>query len=371
MSTRPSIQSIINHMDAMKLIDHTALSRKQNKVLKDISECRTAALGFHEDKCENCGDTTLYYNSCRNSCCPQCMAVDRELWSMKEMYYSLSNIRYFHIIFTVPEELNPLFLLAPSFMYSLLFESVSSTMKTVAADPKLLGAQIGFTAVLHTWGQNLSLHPHIHLVVPGGGITSDGKWKNSKKKCFLPVRILSKVFRGKFLSRLKKTFDTKRLNDPSQLQSIIDVCYQKEWVVYAKKPFKSAAIAVKYLSRYTNRIAISNARIVSDTDDRVTFKFKDYKDHNRMKEMSLSEEEFMRRYIMHIPPEHFMRIRHYGFLASRNKDQRIKELRKLTNTMEPGPKREVLDKLVALSHILKRDVRICPHCQGLRHPQIE
>ncbi len=363
-----TVQSVFNDLKRFRKIDPSTLNRKQRKVLDDICSCRTEERGFHVDKCENCGDEKLHYNSCKNPCCPKCQAVEKEVWAMKQEFYTL-NITYFHVVFTLPSQLNQLALIDPVLIYDLLFESAAESLKTLAKDPKYLGASIGFTAVLHTWGSNLSLHPHLHCVVSGGGTDQNGKWKSSKKKFFIPVRVLSSLFRGKYLSGLRKRFDKLKLDDPDLLQEIIDQCYQKDWVVYTKKPMKNPSTVIRYLSRYTHRIAISNARIKSHSDGKVTFTYKDYKDHNKVKEMTLSEEEFFRRFMMHVPPYRFMRIRHFGFLGNRNKDDRIRILRNLTNTPDPGIFR--LDMTRVISRVLKKDVTTCPICGCSRHPLLE
>ena len=363
-----TVQSIFRDLRDFKKIDPSKLNRKQHKVLDDICTCRTQENGFHIDKCDNCGHEMIHYNSCKNPCCPRCQAVEKEVWTMKQEFYTL-NIPYFHVVFTLPSELNTLALVDPVLVYNLLFESSAETLKTLAADKKYLGASIGFIAVLHTWGANLSLHPHLHCVVSGGGTDSKGKWKLSKKKFFIPVKVLSSLFRGKYLSKLKSRFDTSKLDDPDSFQKIIDQCYGKDWVVYTKKPMNNPSTVIKYLSRYTHRIAISNGRIVSHTDGNVTFKYKDYKDDNKIKEMTLSEHEFFRRFMMHVPPHRFMRIRYYGFLGNRNKDERIKLLRSLTNTPDPGPFK--LDMVKVLFRLFKKDVTICPCCGLSRHPLLE
>lgn len=363
-----TVQNIFTTLNDENRIDFSSLNQKQKKVVKNILDCKTPALGFNADICENCGHTEVHYNSCKNPNCPQCQAYNRETWIHRENRFTL-NVRYFHVVFTIPNELNPLVLLDPKCLYSILFSSVADTLKTLSKDEQYLGADIGFTAVLHTWGQNLSLHPHIHCIVPGGGLTSDGVWKNSRKKFFLPVKALSKMFRGKFLSKLKKKFDVAKLDNPSQFQEILDVCYAKEWVVYTKKPMKNAKQVIAYLGRYTHRIAISNARIVSHVDSKVTFRYKDYKDNNKIKEMTLEDTEFFRRFMLHVLPKSFMKIRHYGFLGNRNKEDRIKTLRTATDTPEPEDKE--INPVEIISRILKRDITICVHCKQKRHPKRE
>lgn len=362
------IQDIFQTLHTEGRIDDTTLNPKQRKVVKNIIECKTAALGFNKDECECCGHTEIHYNSCKNVNCPNCQAYNREVWIHKENRFTL-NVNYFHVVFTIPSELHVLVLLDPKLLYKVLFESTSQTLKELSADKKYLGAKIGFTAVLHTWGQNISLHPHIHCIIPGGGIDSLERWKNSKKKFFLPVKVVSKVFRGKFLDLLKNKFDITKLEDKKQLQKIINICYEKEWVVYAKKPMKTAKHVIKYLGRYTHRIAISNARIIKYENNKATFKYKDYKDSNEIKEMTLDDTEFFRRFMLHVLPKGFMKIRHYGFLGNRNKEERMAILRIATKTPKPMPL-EIIPEVI-ISQIIKRDVTICIACGQKRHHQLE
>ena len=295
------IQDIFKSMDIEGKIDYSKLNHKQKKALRNIIECKTEVMGFNTDTCECCGHTEIHYNSCKNPNCPECGAVDKEIWIHKQERFTL-NVNYFHVVFTIPNELNTLCLIDPKFMYKALFTISAETIKELSKDKKYLGANIGFTSVLHTWGQNLSLHPHIHMIVPGGGIDSNGKWTSSKKKFFLPVKVVSKLFKGKFLSYTKKNFEQRKIRDKEQFQEIINSCYSKDWVVYTKKPMKSAKHVVKYLGRYTHRIAISNARLKKYEDNKVTFSYKDYSDHNQIKEMTLDDTEFFRRYMMHVLP---------------------------------------------------------------------
>lgn len=362
------IQKIFHSLDIEGKIDYSVLNLKQKKVVKNIIECKTEILGFNKDVCECCGHTEIHYNSCKNANCPNCQAYNREVWIHKENRFAL-NVNYFHVVFTIPSELNILALIDPQRIYKILFDSTSETLKELAADKKYLGVKIGFTAVLHTWGQNVSLHPHLHCLMPGGGIDSLGRWKNSKKKFFLPVKVLSKVFRGKFLERLKKTFEVTKISDKKQLQEIINICYQKEWVVYTKKPMKSAKHVIKYLGRYTHRIAISNARILKYENNKVTFKYKDYKDNHNLKEMTLDDTEFFRRFMLHVLPKGFMKIRHYGFLGNRNKEDRMAIIRTATDSPDPMPLK--INPEMIISQLIKRDVTICIVCGQRRHHQLE
>lgn len=362
------IQNIFKAMDIDERINYQCLNKKQKKAIRNIIDCKTEAMGFNIDTCECCGHTEIHYNSCKNLNCPECGAVDKEVWIHKQQRFAL-NVKYFHVVFTIPAELNTLCLIDPKFMYKALFDISAKTIKQLSEDEKYLGAKIGFTSVLHTWGQNLSLHPHIHMIVPGGGIDSLGKWKSSKKKFFIPVKVISKLFRGKFLDHVKTNFDKSKLNDDNKFKEIIDQCYAKDWVVYTKKPMDSAKHVVKYLGRYTHRIAISNARIKKYEDNKVTFTYKDYSDKDTIKEMVLEDTEFLRRYMLHVLPDNFMKIRHYGFLSNSNKEERMKAIRTATDTADPGPL--IIDYEQIISNILKRDVSICINCGQKRHHKLE
>jgi hypothetical protein len=245
-------------------------------------------------------------------------------------------------------------------MYNLLFRSVAETLSQLATDQKYLGARIGFTSVLHTWGQNLSFHPHIHCIVPAGGLTSILQWRNSRQKFFLPVRVLSRKFRGKLLALLQEAPELAGRLD----RTVIDVCYRKEWVVYCKKPFKDAVCVVEYLGRYTHRIAIANSRILSVTDGRVLFKWRDYKDGSRWKIMKLSAREFIRRFLLHVLPKGFMKIRHYGILGNRDKNKRLRFCKLLTGTRIS--EKPVLSTEDLLFKICGHDPRLCPACGQVR-----
>lgn len=328
-----------------------SVSIAQSKVLQHISQCRTAVLGGHIDHCPHCGEESQSYNSCRDRHCPKCQTFAKEKW-LENKKLDLLNTGYFHVVFTVPSELNALIYQNQKIGYNLLFRCVSETLKQLASDKKYLGADIGFTSILHTWGQNLSFHPHLHVVVPGGGLNKVGKWQKSKDKFFLPIRVLSRKFRGKFLALLKES----GISCP---QDIIDSCYHKEWVVYCKPPFKSAAFVMEYLGRYTHRVAISNHRIVSCEDGKVTFRWRDYANHNKQKEMTISAHEFIRRFLMHVLPKGFMKIRHYGFLSSRGKQMKLPKCKQLTHTILIHKKLSTEELLVKL---LGRKPSVCKCC---------
>lgn len=328
------------------------LSIVQHKAMNAIINCRTARLGGHIDVCSNCGDTKISYNSCRNRHCPKCQTLSKERW-IDSQKMNLLNTQYFHVVFTLPHELNTIIYQNQKDCYNLLFKAVSETLQELAMDKKFLGAKIGHTAVLHTWGQNLSFHPHIHCIVPAGGLTKSLQWQHSKHKFFLPVRVLSRKFRGKFLDLLKKKL-------PNIDQNIINTCYNKEWVVYCKPPFKAATSVVEYLGRYTHRVAISNNRILKLENGNVDFKWRDYTDSSKWKVMTLSAEEFIRRFLMHVLPSGFMKIRHYGFLSSRGKQIKLKLCKILTGTKSLLIEKLSSDELI--TKLIGRNPSVCPSC---------
>jgi predicted Zn-ribbon and HTH transcriptional regulator len=350
-----------------------AMSVEQMKVMSAIRKCRTAELGAHIDACESCGCADISYNSCRNRHCPKCQTLAKERW-IDNRKYDLLNVPYFHIVFTVPDTLRPVIYQNQSKLYALLFKAVAETLQELAADKKFIGATLGFTSVLHTWGQTLSFHPHIHCIVPAGGLTKDVTWIDSRKKFFIPVKVLSRKFRGKFLhliasQKLEFFGMQKYLNDRKQFLNLLGMCYHKEWVVYCKPPFKSVAGVIEYLGRYTHRIAISNNRILSiNKDDTISFKWRDYRDNNQWKVMTVSAFEFIHRFLMHVLPHRFVKLRHYGFLGNRNKTKKLVVCKHLTNT--PITERIKASTLDLLSKMFGRDFSICVHCGKTRHPQV-
>lgn len=344
------------------------LTHVQHKAMSAIQKCRTSELGGHRDVCVSCGHTRISYNSCRNRHCPKCQALAKERWIDKQTN-NLLNIGYFHVVFTIPDTLNLMVYQNQETLYGLLFKAVAETLSELAADKKYLGARLGFTSVLHTWGQNLMHHPHIHCIVPGGGLSPLGKWVNSRKKFFIPVKVLSRKFRGKFLYHLKQLYcqnklkfhgGQKHLSNNNEFEKLLSSLYSKEWVVYCKPPFRDASCVVEYLGRYTHRVAIANSRIVSMKDGQVTFKWRDYKDNSKSKLMTLSADEFIRRFLIHILPSGFMKIRHYGFLGNRNKNTKLKICKQLTNT--PLLTKEKTSTLQLIQKITGKDVSKCPQC---------
>ncbi|MCY7329055.1 MAG: IS91 family transposase [Saprospiraceae bacterium] len=306
-------------------------SEVQRKASNAILNCRTATLGGHLEACTGCGAVSVSYNSCRHRACPKCQWPAQVKW-VQERMGELLNTTYFHLVFTVPHALNPLFLSNDRALYNLLMRCAWETLDQLARQPQWLGAQTGMLAVLHTWGQKLDFHPHVHCVVPGGGVLPDGTWKPAKKGFFVPVRVMSALFRGKFLAALKQMRQTGGLEyhgsaaalaDDSAFGSLLRGLYKTGWVVYAKAPMGGPAQVLKYLGRYTHRIAISNRRILGIADGKVTFSYKDRQDKDRDKVLTLSAEEFVRRFLLHVLPAGFHKIRHYGLLAARNRKTKL------------------------------------------------
>ena len=298
---------------------------KQVKVLLAIARCRTAALGGHLDECTRCGHRAISYNRCRNRHCPKCQTAAREQW-IAARQRELLPTRYLHVVFTLPRRLAPLALQNKKVMYDLLFRSSAETLLEVARDPRHLGAEIGFFSVLHTWSQQLRIHPHVHCVIPAGGLSLDHtRWVRSRDKYFLPKEVLREVFRGKFVAALRQAFQDGQLNfignlkllaQPKIFAAWLRPLYRQDWVVYLKRPFGGPLYVLHYLGRYTHRVAISNHRLVSFVDGQVTFRWRDSADGNKQKLLPLSVNEFLTRFLLHILPQGFVRIRNFGFLAN-------------------------------------------------------
>jgi hypothetical protein len=321
------------------------LSHAQKKALRELARCRTAELGGHKERCLDCGHERIAYNSCRNRHCPKCQSLARAAWLSAQAEHLLP-VEYFHLVFTLPDELSDLAKANPSILYDLLFLSAAGAIRVVAANPKRLGAMPGLLLVLHTWGQTLTHHPHVHGVVTGGGLSCDAsgtldvspRWIGCRKGFFLPVRVLSRVFRGQYLDGLRRAYRRGRLRlvgklappaDAAAFHAFVRPLYGKDWVVYAKRPFGGPAQVLKYLARYTHRVAISNHRLVKLENGRVTFRYKDYADDNKQKLMTLDALEFLRRFVQHVLPAGFTKIRHYGLLANRFRTERLSLARRL------------------------------------------
>jgi hypothetical protein len=351
------------------------VSTAQAQILRRLAACRTAALGGHVDSCSDCGFTRTCYNSCLDRHCPKCQAAKRAAW-LETRLERLLPVPYFHVVFTSPDLLYPLVLHNQRRLYDLLFQAASATLLTLAADAGRLGAQIGFTALLDTWGQNLLFHPHLHCVVTGGGLSSaDGqRWVGCQPRFFLPVKVLGKLFRGKFLAGLKDAYHAALLNlaggaaplaDPAAFQRLLTDCYARDWVVYAKPPFGGPEHVFRYLGRYSHRVAIANNRLRSLDDTHVAFEYKDYSDGHRLKVMHLAVDEFIRRFLLHVLPKGFVRIRHYGLLAGVNVATKLADCRRLLGApREPQGERPVKTWLARLLEWTGPEPMRCPRCQG-------
>ena len=316
----------------------TALSRAQLRVMSAIERCRTAALGGHIEQCDQCQYQRTAFNSCRNRHCPKCQSLARAEW-IEDRQAELLDTEYFHVVFTLPEEIAAIAYQNKKVVYDILFRATSETLRTIAADPNHLGAEIGFFAVLHSWGQNLMFHPHLHCVVAGGGLSPDAtRWIPCRPGFFLPVRVLSRLFRRLFLELLEKTLDDGQLQFFSALEELhnrqaflryLAPLRNQEWVVYAKAPFAGPQQVLDYVGRYTHRVAVSNNRLLDMEDGHVQFRYKDYRDDSQQKIMSLSADEFIRRFLLHVLPDGFHRIRYYGFLGNRYRQQKLERCRQL------------------------------------------
>jgi len=355
-------------------------STAQSKVMRHIATCRTAALGGHIDECDSCGHTRISYNSCRDRHCPKCQAPQQAQW-LAQRLERLLPVPYFHVVFTMPDLLNPLVLRNKKVVFKILFDAASQTLLQIAKDPQHLGAEIGITAVLHSWGQNLLFHPHLHCVVTGGGLSADGnRWVPSRERYFLPVKVLASLYRGKLLAALDSAWknglldlagSTEELSDPVAWSAFKDRLYRKSWVVYSKPPFGGPEHVFRYLGRYTHRVAISNHRITDIRDGKVTFIVKDYADNHRLKSLTLDAVEFLRRFLLHVLPERFVRIRHYGLCAARNVHTKLATAQRLfadtsgVPHSKPSPQSEpnLAPWWHRFLHYTGIDIMACPNCR--------
>ena len=351
---------------------HHVLSARQKKAAYHIMNCKTGAFGVNRSVCEECGCISIHYNSCRDRCCPMCQEFPKEKW-VDARREDVLDAPYFHVVFTVPEELNPVIYNNQKLLYSALYHASSDTLRELASDRKYLGADIGYISILHTWGSEMNFHPHIHAIVLGGGLDADNHWRDKGEAFFLPVRVLSCLFRGKYLSQLKQLWEEGRLEfhgtagpyrNHYALRELLDVCYKKEWVPHCKKTFDGAESVIRYLGKYTHRIAISNCRIKSMTDVSVTFAVKDYKNKGQWTDRTISGEEFIRRFLMHVPPKHFVRIRHYGILSSRNKACKVTLCRNLLGCKKYISRLKALDAPGIIRFLYGRDICKCTSCGG-------
>lgn len=341
------------------------LLKNEAKVVADVMNCRTSVLGGHKLECNACDHEEYSYNSCRNRHCPKCQFLTQSKW-VEERKAELLPVEYFHMVFTVPHELNEIIWSNKKTCFDILFQAMSETIKEVAE--RRLKAKVGFTAVLHTWSQTLNQHAHIHAIVPGGGLSLDGeKWIKAKSGYFLPIKVLSKVFRGKYLSMLEKSFSKLQFDAchklSNEFKNILKSASCKEWVVYAKAPFAGPERVLEYLGNYTHRIAISNYRLEAIENGSVIFKFKDRQDENKSKLMRLPAQEFIQRFLNHVLPEKFVRIRHFGFLGSRQKKKNIELARTYLGSSQNIEVIKDEDYKKLLQRLVGVDITQCPCCK--------
>jgi hypothetical protein len=347
------------------------LTSVQHRALRAIAACRTAALGGHQETCDRCGAVRVSYNSCRNRHCPKCQTLAKARW-LAARQADLLPIPYFHVVFTLPHDLNALAQGNPRVTYTLLFRAAADTLLAFGRDPRYLGGTIGITAILHTWGQALTQHLHLHCLVTGGALAADGAgWIRGHSSFLFPVRALATVFRAKYLAGLHRAFDagtltfaggTAALADPRSFAGFLGQLRAADWVVYAKRPFAGPAPVLEYLGRYTHRVALSNNRLVDHRDGHVRFRWRDYADHDRLKVMTLDVDEFLRRFLLHVVPRGFMRIRHFGLLANCTRRDRIRQCRGFLG--QPPPEEAPPESSHALVlRLTGVDVERCPVCR--------
>ena len=371
--TRPHLEvaDVVRQYGAAYLARYGAVtSPAHRRVLQAIAQCRTAVLGGHKTQCDHCGHEEIRYNSCRNRHCPKCQGSAQAAW-LAARERELLEVPYCHVVFTLPAPLSPLALQNPQVVYTLLLQTVAETLQTIARDPKHLGAEIGFLGVLHTWGQTLHHHPHIHCLVPAGGLAVDGTtWVPCPKRFFLPVRVLSRLFRRLFLTALRQTAVQERLrmqgqcqrwHTPSAWRQFLTTMQQTEWVVYAKPPLTGPHQVLQYLARYTHRGAITNRRLLACANGQVTFRWKDYQRGNRQRTMTLDAVEFLRRFLLHVLPRGFKRIRHYGFFANGVRTVKVPLCRRVLGQVPVRPPEHPAPPEMAASRLPPR-AEVCPAC---------
>jgi len=361
------------HGAAYRAAHGAHMGRVERRIMGAIEACRTAALGGHVEACEDCPHSRIAYNSCRNRHCPKCQGLARADW-LADRQADLLPVPYFHVVFTVPAEAAAIAFQNKAVVYAILFQAVAETLRTIAADPRHLGAEIGFIAILHTWGQTLTHHPHVHCVVPGGGLSPDGtRWIACRPSFFLPVHVLSRLYRRLVIEHLQAAFDAGRLRFFGDLARLAEArafavqikrLRQINWVVYAKPPFGSPDQVLAYLGRYTHRVAIANSRLVAMDETRVRFRWRDYRQENMNKLMTLDAAEFIRRFLLHGLPDGFHRIRHYGFLANGQRRRKLALIRRLLDQPVPPPIRRSEDYRERVRELTGIDLSRCPCCGG-------
>jgi Putative transposase/Transposase zinc-binding domain len=386
-SARPALEVadvIRQYGDALVAKYRSSLTAAQRRALSALAVCRTAALGGHVERCADGGRERIAYNSCRNRHCPKCQALARARWLEREAQLLLP-VEYHHVVFTLPEQVAELALSNRVVCYNTLFQAASATLRDVAANPKRLGAQPGILMVLHTWGQNLHRHPHVHAVVTGGGLSCDARgvadtdpvWRACRPGFLLPVRVLSRVFRGKYLELLRAAFDRGQLHFAARLQALAEPkrfaawlrrLYARDWVVYSKPPFGGPEQVLKYLARYTHRVAISNSRLLKLEDGQVTFRYRDYADDPQHKTMTLDAVEFLHRFVQHVLPKGFLKTRHYGLLANRQRQDKLQQSRQLLAAVNLAAALARAARAPPRAGAAIEPARLphCPHCGGQR-----
>ncbi len=369
MADSPTMQDVLQRFYPGYL-DSYVPNAQQDKVVRHILNCKTGAYGVNVSRCSSCGHVQFHNNSCRDRSCPMCQALSNELWIDAQNEHVLDT-DYYHIVFTCPSELNPLIYCNQKELYSLFFHTVAETVLELSANPAHLGGTPGFISVMHTWSSNLSYHPHIHVLCTGGGLDADRNWHQKREGYFLPGKAIAKVFRGKFLSGLKELHkdgklcyagEAEKYRNHYEYQELINLCFQKNWVTDIRESFAGAESVMHYLGRYTHRIAISNGRILRMDEKSVTFRVKDYRNGGVWKELTLDGVEFVRRFLMHVPPRRFVRIRHYGLLSNQKKRRLIPLCRNLIGCREFLRRFRKDDKVRAIRILYKIDITKCPKC---------
>ena len=371
MAGKPTMQDVLQRFYPRYLEIHTP-SPRQAKAAGHILNCKTGAYGRNISRCSRCGHIRIHNNSCRDRSCPMCQALSNELWVDAQNEHVL-DIDYYHLVFTCPSELNPLIYCNQKELYGLFFHAAAETVMGLAGDLAHLGGKPGFISVLHTWGSNLSYHPHLHLLCTGGGLNTQQNWCQKKGGFFLPGKSMAALFKGKFLSGLKKLRkagglryegESQRYRNHYEFQELLGICYEKKWVTDIRESFAGAQSVMHYLGRYTHRIAISNSRILRMDENTVTIKIRDYRNGGAWKNLTLDGIEFVRRFLIHIPPKGFVRIRHYGLLSNQNKRKLIPLCRNLIGCREFLRKLKSDDKAQVIRILYKKDVTVCPCCGG-------
>ena len=360
------------HGDAFRAGQGDRLSDAQRRVMAAIEACRTAALGGHVEQCEDCGEIRVAYNSCRDRHCPKCQGLARAQW-LADRRAELLPVPYFHVVFTMPAAIAAITLQNKALVYDILFKAAAEAIRVIGADPKHLGGETGMIAILHTWGQTLTHHPHVHCIVPGGGLGPDGRWIACRPNFFLPVHVLSRLYRRLFLERLQTAFDAgdlkffgdlAPLREPDAFAKHLAPLRRVNWVVYAKRPFGGAQQVLDYLGRYTHRVAIANGRLLDCENGRVRFRWKDYRARSKSKAMTLDADEFMRRFLLHVLPKGFRRIRHFGFFANARRAVKLARIRAALDVPEPTPLAEPTDYRERYAMLTGQRIDLCPCCGG-------